>query len=103
LFRAGDRVAFLGDSITAGGGCHRILADYYPMRFPDADIRFTNAGRGGDSTHGAALRFADDVAASAVEWDDQERLLAGCDAAWPGVRALAKPVPHRYELSRKEN
>ena len=36
------------------------------------------------------------------EWDDQERLLAECESAWAEVRALAKPVPHKYELSRKE-
>ena len=36
------------------------------------------------------------------EWDDQARLLAECEAAWPEVRALAKPMLHRYELVRKD-
>ena len=63
MFRNGDRVAFLGDSITEGGVYHRILADYYLTRCPEADIRFTNCGRGGGGARDAAVRFADDVAA----------------------------------------
>ena len=54
MFKDGDRVVFFGDSITAGGNYHRYL--------PDADIRFFNAGVGGDNSHNAAMRFADDVA-----------------------------------------
>lgn len=63
MFRDGDRVVFFGDSITAGGNYHRFLSDYYLTRFPDADIRFFNAGVGGDNSAGAVRRFADDVAA----------------------------------------
>ena len=63
MFRDGDRVVFFGDSITAGGGYHRYLSDYYVTRCPDADIRFFNAGSGGDNSHHAATRLEDDVAA----------------------------------------
>lgn len=31
------------------------------------------------------------------------RLLDECDEAWPKVRALAKPVPHKYVLRKIEN
>lgn len=62
MFKDGDRVVFFGDSITAGGNYHRYLSDYYITRFPDADIRFFNAGVGGDNSRNAATRFADDVA-----------------------------------------
>ena len=63
MFHDGDRVVFFGDSITAGGAYHRYLSNYYITRFPDADIRFFNAGVGGDNSRHAATRFADDVAA----------------------------------------
>jgi len=64
MFRDGDRVAFEGDSITARNvAYHEFVADYYLTRFPDADIRFTNAGSNGDGATGACRRFADDVAA----------------------------------------
>ena len=63
MFKDGDRVVFFGDSITAGGSYHRFLSDYYLTRCPDADIRFFNAGVGGDNSFGALRRFTDDVAA----------------------------------------
>lgn len=63
MFHDGDRVVFFGDSITAGGGYHRYLSDYYVTRYPGADIRFFNAGVGGDNSRNAATRLADDVAA----------------------------------------
>ena len=39
-FRDGDRVVFLGDSLTQGGSYHRIVSDYYLTRFPERNIRF---------------------------------------------------------------
>ena len=63
MFRDGDRVAFFGDSITAGGGYHHFIADYYLTRFPDTDIRFFNSGCGGDGANPSRRRMAEDVAA----------------------------------------
>lgn len=64
MFRDGDRVAFVGDSITARNvAFHEFVADYYLTRFPEADIRFTNSGRNGDGTGSVMRRLADDVAA----------------------------------------
>lgn len=64
MFKDGDRVAFLGDSITERGDFNyiRVISDYYLTRFPEADIRFLNAGSNGGGARGGALRFADDVA-----------------------------------------
>ena len=39
MFRDGDRVAFVGDSITHMGYYVRIISDYYVTRFPDKDIK----------------------------------------------------------------
>ncbi len=63
MFKDGDRVAFLGDSITERGDFNyiRVISDYYLTRFPECDIRFINAGSNGGGAHGGALRFADDV------------------------------------------
>lgn len=47
MFRDGDRVAFVGDSITHMGYYVRTIADYYITRFPDRDIRFFQRGKGG--------------------------------------------------------
>lgn len=60
-FRDGDRVVFLGDSLTQGGRYHRIVADYYLTRFPERNIRFFDAGVGGDSVKYCWPRFVGDV------------------------------------------
>ncbi len=61
LFRNGETVCFLGDSITAGGRYQAIIADYYLTRFPEQKIRFANAGRSGDSAGGSLSRLQEDV------------------------------------------
>lgn len=63
MFKDGDRVAFLGDSITERGDFNyiRVISDYYLTRFPDSDIRFINAGSNGGGARGGELRFVDDV------------------------------------------
>ncbi|MFA6546628.1 MAG: hypothetical protein WCS99_19585, partial [Limisphaerales bacterium] len=45
VFKDGETVCFLGDSITAGGRCQNVIADYYLTRFPERTIHFVNAGR----------------------------------------------------------
>jgi lysophospholipase L1-like esterase len=60
-FRDGDTVAFLGDSITAARGYSKIVEHYTLMRFPQRDVHFVNAGKGGDTTLGAVERLERDV------------------------------------------
>lgn len=47
-FQSGDRVCFLGDSITKGGSYHQLIELFYALRFPDRPIDFFNFGIGGD-------------------------------------------------------
>lgn len=47
-FQSGDRVCFLGDSITKGGRYQQLLELFYTLRFPDRPIEFLNCGIGGD-------------------------------------------------------
>jgi len=61
VFKDGETVCFLGDSITAGGRCQTLIADYYLTRFPGRTIRFANAGRSGDSAGGSLGRLQEDV------------------------------------------
>lgn len=53
----GDKVAFLGDSITAARGYTKVVEHYTLMRFPDRKIRFVNAGEGGDTAAGCLKRI----------------------------------------------
>jgi lysophospholipase L1-like esterase len=48
----GDRVVFYGDSITQDGAYARFAEEYVRTRFPRWDIRFYNAGVGGDTVRG---------------------------------------------------
>jgi len=48
----GDRVVFYGDSITQDGGYARLVEAYVATRFPRFDVRFYNAGVGGDTVAG---------------------------------------------------
>ncbi len=61
VFKDGETVVFLGDSITHGGRFHSFVYDYYLTRFPERTVRFVNAGVSGDSAGGAQGRLAEDV------------------------------------------
>ena len=56
-FQEGERVAFLGNSITDGGHYHSYIWLYYMTHFPDRHIRCFNAGIGGDDVKQMADRF----------------------------------------------
>ena len=61
VFKDGETVCFLGDSITHAGRFHGMILDYYLTRFPERTIRFVNAGIAGDSAGGAQGRLEEDV------------------------------------------
>jgi lysophospholipase L1-like esterase len=60
-FQKGDRVVFVGNSITDGGHYHSYIWLYYMTRFPDRRITCFNAGVGGDVIGQINDRFEDDV------------------------------------------
>ncbi len=59
--RDGDRVVFLGDSITAARRYDRIIENYTLLRFPKRRVHFYNAGKGGDTALGGLARMEDEV------------------------------------------
>ena len=62
-FKAGDRIAFVGNSITDGGHYHSYIWLYYMTHFPSSRITCYNAGIGGDWVGQIYDRFEDDVLA----------------------------------------
>ncbi|MES2265413.1 MAG: SGNH/GDSL hydrolase family protein [Bacteroidota bacterium] len=60
-FKTGDRVAFVGNSITDGGHYHSYIWLYYITRMPYARIDFINAGIGGDVAKQIDERLQEDV------------------------------------------
>jgi lysophospholipase L1-like esterase len=63
FFREGDRIVFLGDSITEQYQYSSCIELYLTTRFPKWNLTFFNAGIGGDTATGGARRFADHVLA----------------------------------------
>jgi lysophospholipase L1-like esterase len=57
FFQKGDRVVFLGDSITEQYQYSNDIELYLTTRFPEWNIFFLNAGIGGDTANGGAGRF----------------------------------------------
>lgn len=60
-FKGGDRVAFVGNSITDGGHYHSYIWLYYMTRFPEARMQMFNCGIGGDTSLEILRRIDHDV------------------------------------------
>jgi|JI8StandDraft_1071087.scaffolds.fasta_scaffold06331_4 lysophospholipase L1-like esterase len=58
----GDRVIFIGDSITHQCLYTQYVEDYFFTRYPNVNIKFRNAGISGDRAQDALDRFDDDIA-----------------------------------------
>jgi lysophospholipase L1-like esterase len=63
FFHKGDRIVFLGDSITEQYQYSTDIELYLTTRFPDGGKTFLNTGIGGDTATGGANRFAAHVLA----------------------------------------
>lgn len=60
-FKQGERIVFLGNSITDGGHYHSFIWLYYMTRFPNRDLRILNAGIGGNTALDMYKRLDSDV------------------------------------------
>lgn len=61
-FVAGDRVAWIGDSISHNGWWHRYVLAFLATRFPQQVFTVQNRGLSGDDAGGALRRFREDIA-----------------------------------------
>lgn len=62
LIKSGDRVAFIGDSITAYGGYVRLTAYVLKVAYPELKLpQFISAGVSGQKAEGMAPRFEKDM------------------------------------------
>ncbi len=63
LLKAGDRVVFLGDSITQQRMYTRYITQYWYCRYPDIPVTFFNAGWDNDAASSGLARVERDVLA----------------------------------------
>ncbi len=78
LFQAGDKVLFIGDSITDcgrrnehapyGHGYVRKITELITAKYPERDITYVNKGIGGDIVEGLEERWDTDVIAEKPDW-----------------------------------
>ncbi len=61
LFHKGDRVCFVGNSITSNGEFYHNILLYYVTRFPDQPVTFFNCGISGDVCSGVLKRMDEDI------------------------------------------
>jgi endoglucanase len=61
FFKKGDKVCFVGNSITNNGEFYHFIYLYYATRFPAEKIRFYNCGISGDVAGGVLTRLENDV------------------------------------------
>ena len=61
ILKPGEKMVFLGDSITEQRIHTRYVMNYFAMRFPGQSFSFRNAGWGGDTSPGGLNRLQRDV------------------------------------------
>lgn len=67
-FKDGDRVSFIGNSITANGQFVNFINLYYVTRFPQQKIRFINSGISGNTSAGVIARIEKDILIHKPTW-----------------------------------
>ncbi|QEH40796.1 SGNH/GDSL hydrolase family protein [Chitinophaga sp. XS-30] len=68
IFKKGDRVCFVGNSITHNGDYWHNIQLYYATRFPSLDVKFFNCGISGDVTAGILRRMNSDILVHRPTW-----------------------------------
>lgn len=105
-FEQGDRITFIGDSITHNGFYHSDILLFYATRFPDRGFRYYNCGISGDTAAGALARFSRDIeiyqpniATVMVGMNDVGREYHGPDKKSPENLAAQKAAFDAYKES----
>lgn len=100
-FAKGDRVAFIGDSITHGGTYHSDAYLFYALRFPDQPFDCFNCGISGDTTPGTNLRFQEDIA---IHRPTVATIMLGMNDGWEGCygeEPVSDDVRKQREIARR--
>jgi lysophospholipase L1-like esterase len=94
VFESGDRVAFVGDSITHAGSYHPDIYLFYATRFPLAPFKVYNCGISGDTAPGTNRRFEKDIA---VRKPNKATVMLGMNDAWAWLFDPDEPLERRQK------
>ena len=93
VFKDGDKVCFVGNSITNNGQFYNFVNLYYATRYPDRKVTFINCGISGDVTGGILNRMDSDILIHKPDWcvlmigmnDVNRSLYSGTRLNEPGI------------------
>lgn len=68
IFKDGDRVLFVGNSITNNAQFYNFVNLYYATRYPERKVVFVNCGISGDVTQGILNRMKSDILVNNPTW-----------------------------------
>ncbi len=68
LFKNGDKVCFIGNSITNSGEFYNFIYLYYATRYPQEQLQFINCGISGDVAAGVLKRMDKDILIHQPNW-----------------------------------
>src|SRR5690606_16571366 len=68
LFKDGDKINFIGNSITHGGEFHTNIMLFYATRFPDRQLTFYKPGIWGDNSNDILKRLDTDILPKQADW-----------------------------------
>ena len=105
LFKDGDKVCFVGNSITNNGEFYNFVYLYYATRFPFEKVTFLNCGISGDDAAGMLRRLDEDVLSHKPSWtvlmvgmnDVRRNLYIKANEAKSGIDAQKKQAIERYK------
>src|SRR5690606_4924498 len=103
LFKSGDKIAFIGNSITHNGDFHHYILLYYATRFPDKKVTFYNLGIKGDNANSFLRRMDADIVPHKADWSI---VMAGMNDVNRGLYAPEKQnepdIQQRKERALKD-
>jgi aryl-phospho-beta-D-glucosidase BglC (GH1 family)/lysophospholipase L1-like esterase len=68
FFKTGDKISFIGNSITHSGDFHHYILVYYATRFPELNISVYNLGIKGDNANSFLRRMDADIIPKKANW-----------------------------------
>lgn len=90
FFKEGDKVNFIGNSITHNGDYHHYVLAYYATRFPHTKVTFFNSGIKGDNANSFLRRMQADILPKKANWSI---VMAGMNDVNRGLYDPANQTP----------
>lgn len=90
FFKEGDKVNFIGNSITHSGDYHHYVLAYYATRFPNTKVTFINSGIRGDNANSFLKRMEGDILPKKANWSV---VMAGMNDVNRGLYDPANQTP----------